>query len=70
MSGGLPVGIAFLDKRNNTRTQFYRMRLAHGGSPSMEKENHKSAILEPESGKAQPALGKKREQSSDPPKPD
>lgn len=33
MSGGFPVTIAFLDKRNNTRTQFNRMRLAHGDSP-------------------------------------
>jgi hypothetical protein len=45
MSGGCPVTIAFLDKRNNTRTQLDRMRLAHGGSPSMGKWNHKSADL-------------------------
>jgi hypothetical protein len=45
MSGGFPVTIAFLDKRNNTRTQLERMRLAHGGSSSMPKWNHKSADL-------------------------
>jgi hypothetical protein len=45
MPGGFAVSIAFLDKRNNTRTQLDRMRLAHGGSPSMGKLNHRSIIL-------------------------
>jgi hypothetical protein len=30
----LAMTIALLDKRNDTRTQFYRMWLAHGSSPS------------------------------------
>ncbi|MBU4551391.1 MAG: type II toxin-antitoxin system HicB family antitoxin, partial [Hoeflea sp.] len=34
--------VAFLYKPNDTRTQLDRMRLAHGGSPSMGKVNHKS----------------------------
>ncbi|TCM48419.1 hypothetical protein C8J36_114120 [Rhizobium sp. PP-F2F-G48] len=43
MPGSFPVTIAFLDKRNNTRTQLNWMRLAHGRSPSMAPVNHKSA---------------------------
>ncbi|WP_417427283.1 hypothetical protein, partial [Hoeflea sp.] len=40
--GRLPMAVAFFYKPNDTRTQFDRMRLAHGGSPSMGKVNHKS----------------------------
>jgi hypothetical protein len=42
MPGSLPIAVAFLHKRNDTRTQLDRKRLAHGGSPSMAKVNHKS----------------------------
>ncbi len=37
-----PIAVAFVHKRNDTPTQLYRMRLAHGGSPSIAKEKHKS----------------------------
>jgi hypothetical protein len=42
MPSRFTMAVAFLDKRNDTRTQLYRMRLAHGRSPSMSKVNHKS----------------------------
>jgi hypothetical protein len=42
MPSRFPMAIAFLDKRNDTRTQLYRMRLAHGRSPSMSTMNHNS----------------------------
>ncbi|MDP2732746.1 MAG: hypothetical protein Q8O63_06505 [Hoeflea sp.] len=42
MPSRLPMAVAFLYKPNDTRTQLDRMRLAHGGSPSMGKVNHKS----------------------------
>lgn len=42
MPGRLPMTVAFIYKPNDTRTQLDRMRLAHGGSPSMGKVNHKS----------------------------
>jgi len=42
MPGRLPMAVAFLYKPNDTHTQLDRMRLAHGGSPSMDKVNHKS----------------------------
>jgi hypothetical protein len=40
--GSLSMAVAFFNKRNHTRTQLDRMRLAHGSSPSMGKVNHKS----------------------------
>ena len=43
MPGGFPVAVAFFNKRNDTRTQLDRMRLAHGGSPSRGEVNHASA---------------------------
>jgi len=45
MPGCLPMTVAFFYKPNDTRTQLDRMRLAHGGSPSMGKLNHKSRSL-------------------------
>lgn len=42
MPGRLPMTVAFFYKPNDTRTQLDWMRLAHGGSPSMGKVNHKS----------------------------
>jgi hypothetical protein len=45
MPGCLPMAVAFLYKPNDTRTQFDRMRLAHGGSPSIGKVNHRSACM-------------------------
>jgi len=42
MPSRLPMAVAFFYKPNDTRTQLDRMRLAHGGSPSMGKLNHKS----------------------------
>lgn len=42
MPSRLPMAVAFFYKPNDTRTQLDRMRLAHGGSPSMGKVNHKS----------------------------
>jgi hypothetical protein len=42
MPSCLPMAVAFFHKPNDTRTQLNRMRLAHGGSPSMGKVNHKS----------------------------
>ncbi|MBB3980344.1 hypothetical protein GGQ64_005598 [Rhizobium azooxidifex] len=50
MPGSLPVAVTLFHKRNDTRTQLDRMRLAHGGSPSMGKVNHKAnecGILNP-----------------------
>jgi hypothetical protein len=41
VSRGLAMAVAFLDKRNNTTTQFHRMRLAHRSSPSTTM-NHQS----------------------------
>jgi hypothetical protein len=40
--GSLSMAVAFFNKRNHTRTQLDRMRLAHGSSPSIGKVNHKS----------------------------
>tara|TARA_R110002049_G_scaffold218300_1_gene389750 strand:+ start:199 stop:402 length:204 start_codon:yes stop_codon:yes gene_type:complete len=37
--------LPYFYKPNNTRTQLDRMRLAHGGSPSMGKVNHRSRRL-------------------------
>jgi hypothetical protein len=42
MPSCLPMAVAFFYKPNDTRTQFDRMRFAHGGSPSIGKVNHKS----------------------------
>ncbi|MCZ4291908.1 hypothetical protein [Hoeflea alexandrii] len=42
MPSRFPMAVAFFYKSNDTRTQLDRMRLAHGGSPSMAKVNHKS----------------------------
>jgi hypothetical protein len=56
MSGGLPVTISFLDKRNNTRAQFNRMRPAHAASPSMGNGITNQPIWETESEKTQHAL--------------
>jgi hypothetical protein len=44
MPSRFTMAIAFFDKRNNTRTQLYRMRLAHRHSPSMSTMNHNSLI--------------------------
>jgi len=46
MPGGLTVSVTFFHKRNDTRTQLDRMRLAHGGSPSMAQVNHKLSARE------------------------
>lgn len=40
--GRLPMAVAFFYIHSDTRTQLHRMRLAHGGSPSMDKVNDKS----------------------------
>jgi hypothetical protein len=42
MPSRLTMAVAFFYKPNDTRTQLNRMRLTHGGSPSMGRVNHKS----------------------------
>lgn len=42
MPRGFPVTVALIHTRNDTLTQFDRMRLAHGASPFIGKVNHKS----------------------------
>lgn len=42
----LTVSVTFLHKRNDTRTQHHRRRLADDGSPSMAQVNHKLSARE------------------------
>jgi len=53
MPNGFTVAMPLIHKRNNTLTQLYRMRLAHGASPSMGKVKHTSSqtgIMNPVNG--------------------
>lgn len=45
MSRSLPVRVAFLYKRNDTLTQFHRMRFAHDESPAFTEVNQKSVDM-------------------------
>jgi len=52
----LTVSVTFLHKRNDTRTQHHRMRLADDGSPSMAQVITNYPLANPESQEVPPSL--------------